>query len=428
MNSQKVGRWKVDAQQEHHFEYDPDWIKNPAGRALSLSMPLRPGPGYRGDAVRNFFENLLPDSDEIRRRLQTRFQTDSNRAFDLLREVGRDCVGAVQLTEESVLESPLRPAEGDFLGEEEIAALLRAASGAGWGQTNLDDLRISLAGAQEKTALTFVQGRWMRPTGSTPTTHIFKLPLGRFPSGLDLSTSVANEWLCHAILRELDVPVAPAQIARFEDLQVLVVERFDRRWNGGVLLRLPQEDLCQAFGVPPAKKYESDGGPGVRKIMTLLLGSSRAQADRTDFFRTLMIFWLLAAIDGHAKNFSLFLEPGGGFRLTPRYDVLSAYPVVGSALGNLRPQELKMAMKVWGESAHYHWERIKRHHWGRTGSDCGVFPAAAEIWEALFVAVPAALERVESQLPTDCPAELAEAILGGTRKALERARRDQPLR
>jgi len=129
---------------------------------------------------------------------------------------------------------------------------------------------------------------------------------------------------------------------------VLVVERFDRALakNGGWYMRLPQEDFCQATATAPASKYESDGGPGIEKIMDLLRGSEKAAADPRDFMRTQLVFWLLAAIDGHAKNFSVFLQAGGGYRLTPRYDILSAHPMLGHGRGKLSPHKIGMAMSV----------------------------------------------------------------------------------
>ena len=109
-------------------------------------------------------------------------------------------------------------------------------------------------------------------------------------------------------------------------------------------MRLPQEDFCQATATAPALKYESDGGPGIGKIMDLLLGSEKAAADRRDFMRTQLVFWLLAAIDGHAKNFSIFLRAGGAYQLTPRYDILSAHPMLGHGRGRLSPRKITMAM------------------------------------------------------------------------------------
>src|SRR6185295_4475234 len=150
--------------------------------------------------------------------------------------------------------------------------------------------------------------------------------IGGNPQGIDLSTSVENEWLCAQIARAFGIPVAECRMETFGDQSALVVERFDRRLSvdGKWFMRLPQEDFCQATATSSALKYESDGGPGIGKIMEMLLGSERAAEDRRDFMRTQLVFWLLAGIDGHAKNFSIFLLPGGAYRLTPRYDIMSA--------------------------------------------------------------------------------------------------------
>ncbi|MFO8237052.1 MAG: HipA domain-containing protein [Prochlorococcaceae cyanobacterium] len=153
-----------------------------------------------------------------------------------------------------------------------------------------------MAGAQEKTALLRHGDQWCVPRGPTPSTHIFKLPLGRVGvEGLDLSLSVENEWLCGRIAAAFGLPAAASTIACFEDQKVLVVERFDRRLyrDGSWWLRLPQEDVCQALGLPPGLKYQRDGGPGIAELMTLLRGSLAPLEDRMQLFRTLLLFWLL---------------------------------------------------------------------------------------------------------------------------------------
>src|SRR5205814_10181611 len=115
----------------------------------------------------------------------------------------------------------------------------------GRGEQADDVFRISLAGAQEKTALLKHKGVWLRPTGATPTTHILKLPIGGNPQGIDLSTSVENEWLCAQIVRGYGIPVADCSMETFGQQKTLVVERFDRALakNGGWYMRLPQEDF-----------------------------------------------------------------------------------------------------------------------------------------------------------------------------------------
>lgn len=158
-------------------------------------------------ALRNFFENLLPDNRIIRERLQARFHTPSTSAQDLLAEIGRDCVGALALLPEGRFPDGFDRIEGEQLSEGDIEQALERVTDD-HRQIDDHDFRISIAGAQEKTAFLWADGRWMRPTGATPTTHIFKLPLGIPPAGMDLSTSVENEWLCARILDAYEVPVA----------------------------------------------------------------------------------------------------------------------------------------------------------------------------------------------------------------------------
>jgi len=417
MNGQLVGHWRLPAGGGQEFAYVDSWLAAPEARPLSLSMPLRPAAQPYKKGVAEFFENLLPDNASIRARMQSRFGTASADAFDLLEEVGRDCVGAIQLMRQGE-KLDVKRITGHRLTTAGVAKLLAGSLGSTWGQNEGEDFRISLAGAQEKTALLWQENRWHSPTGTTPTTHIFKLPMGLGPQGLDLSTSVENEWLCAHIIRAFKIPAANCEIRQFGDLKALVVERFDRKLAAGGKwwLRLPQEDFCQATGTPPALKYENDGGPGITRIMDLLLGSSEAAADRADFMRTQVVFWLLAAIDGHAKNFSIFLEAGGRFRLTPRYDVLSAYPVLGHGKGKLAVQKIKMAMAVHGKNRHYEWRSIRARHWLETARRCGL-PGMSEILVELAEMTPAVISAVCKKLPKGFPQPIADSILHGLQQA-----------
>ncbi len=426
MNGLRVGTWAVSSQGQHELRYDPRWVRSPRGRPVSLSMPLRqPEDPYRGAVVRDYFENLLPDNRLIRERIRTRFGARSTQAFELLAQVGRDCVGALQLLPEDQEPSTLQSITGTPLSESQVAQLLRDVMTTG-RHTDDDAFRISLAGAQEKTALLLRDGQWWLPSGSTPTTHILKLPLGIAPSGIDLRTSVQNEWLCARLLAAYGVSVSQCHIVRFEEHEVLAVSRFDRQWatDNRWIVRIPQEDFAQFAGVPPELKYEADGGPGIRFILNALLGSTNAETDRQDFFRTQVLFWMLAAIDGHAKNFSIFIEPRGRYRLTPRYDVLSAYPVLGRKHGQLDPKKIKMAMAVWGVNRHSRWSEIHRKHFEYTARDCGL-GAQADQWIAdIIEQTPRALEVVARELPHDFPDSVAQPILDGVAAAAARLHKE----
>ncbi len=173
------------------------------------------------------------------------------------------------------------------------------------------------------------------------------------------------------------MPVAACQPMQFEDVKALVVERFDRTWwthpeGGQRLVRLPQEDMCQAMGVAPEAKYEADGGPDIDGILDLLDGSITREQDRRDFFKAQLLFWMLCATDGHGKNFSLFLRPGGRYQLTPLYDVLSAYPVLGEGPSRMSPHRVELAMAVRSRNVHWKVRDILLRHWVALGTRHGV--------------------------------------------------------
>lgn len=418
MNGERVGIWTVTAQGGHEFRYAGVWKDSPAVRPLSLSMPLRSeNVPYWGDVVEFYFDNLLPNSVNIRKRVQSRFGISTSKPFDLLREIGRDCVGAVQLLPEGEQPPEIRQIIGEPLSEQEIEGILvHATSGEGFPEDSRD-FRISIAGAQEKTALLRHKNTWHRPVGATPTTHIFKLPIGIIGIGnIDLTTSIENEWLCLELVQACGLDAAAAKIQQFGSQKVLVVKRFDRQpsANGSWIIRIPQEDMCQAFGLSPGMKYESEGGPGIQEIMDLLIGAKNSEQDRKTFFKTQIVLWLLAAIDGHAKNFSVFIEPKGRFSLTPIYDVLSAYPVLGNTADRLRKEKIKMAMAVYGKNKHYKWSRIRHDHWYRTGELCGLSKRViTEVFNEIIDAVPKAVGSIATKLPPDFPSSVADPILDG---------------
>jgi serine/threonine-protein kinase HipA len=234
----------------------------------------------------------------------------------------------------------------------------------------------------------------------------------------DFSDSVENEWLCAQIVKELGLPVASTKMATFGEQRVLIVERFDRQWmeeGGPWIARLPQEDLCQATAISPTGKYEADGGPGMNKCLELLGGSESALEDRQQFLLSQLAFWLLAATDGHAKNFSIFLHPGSRYAATPLYDVLSAWPVIGHGPNKLPYQEAKLAMALRSKSAHDRLDSIRARHWRELALKTG----GPQAWRAMVKLVQQAtraLDSVGSRLDAQFPAKVWEPIEAGVRR------------
>lgn len=428
MNGHFVGTWSLESGGDV-LQYDSEWVASPLRRPLSLSLPFTPGNRpHKGDVVRFYFENLLPDSKDIRERVARRYQVGSTDAYTLLREIGRDCVGALQIVPTGGTPPTDLRVQAEPLSDAQVAQVIRSTvQPAAYGDREVrDDFRISIAGAQEKTALTFWQGRWCRPLGATPTTHIFKLPMGVIGNLLlDMRHSVENEWLCAQLVAAFGLPVAHCEMLQFEDQKILGVERFDRRWGQGEqLLRLPQEDMCQATGTSPVLKYEADGGPGVDRIMALLDGSAERERDRYRFFMAQLLFWMLSATDGHAKNFSLFLRAQGAFEMAPLYDVLSVYPMLGEGPGKLSVHRARMAMAVRSKNAHWQVNKILLRHWQAVGARYGIVsPRGFGVDDLIEKAVqhtPAAVQLVQTQLPQGFPMEVAEPIFNGLLDAAQR--------
>lgn len=421
MNGLEVGEYIQHRGGAQEFIYSDAWLaKKENAIPLSLSLPLT-DKKHKGDVVYNYFENLLPDSKAIRKRIQARLGAETDQPFDLLSHIGRDCVGAVQLLTEQAAVN-VKQIEGEALSDSDIAEELSNYQTLPLGMSREKDFRISLAGAQEKTALLRHENQWLRPIGPTPTTHIFKLPIGRIEhSGMDLSASVENEWLCLQLLKAFGLPVPAATIATFEATKVLVVERFDRELaeDKSWIIRKPQEDLCQALGIAPGLKYESDGGPGMSQIMQVLASSIQPELDRNQFMQTVFLFWLLGAIDGHAKNFSLFLKQGGRFQLTPIYDVISAYPLASNR--QIEYQDLKMAMALHSKNTHYRWHTLLPRHW-LAEAKRNDFPGTGmqDIMNEVLNRLDSVIDTVGSSLPEGFPEDIARPIFEGMRKAAAR--------
>ena len=358
MDEQPAGRRVNEVSHgAHTFKYAPEWLASRYARPLSLSLPLQRG-NITSDAVFNFFDNLLPDSPIVRDRIVKRYHAKSRQPFDLLSEIGRDSVGAVTLIpEDETVTHPIMAWEKLTEARlEEVLTAYKADIPLGMIREE-NDFRISVAGAQEKTALLRIGNDWCIPKGITPTTHIIKLPIGeiRQPNAtLDLSQSVDNEYYCLLLAKELGLNVPDAEIIKAGNVRALAVERFDRRWNAErtVLLRLPQEDMCQTFGLPSSVKYES----------------------------------------------------------TPFYDIISAFPVLGGT--GIHISDLKLAMGLnASKGKKTAIDKIYPRHFLATAKVLR-FPEVQmhEILSDFARMIPAALDNVKTSLPTDFPENVVTAV------------------
>jgi serine/threonine-protein kinase HipA len=341
VDMQEMGRVSRDRSGKLSFTYEDAWRNGADAFPLSLSMPL--GLAEHGNVkIDPFLWGLLPDNDRVLAQWGRRFQVSARNAFGLIANVGEDCAGAVQFVQPERLEAIRRrsPADVEWLTAATIAQRLRAlrADHAAW-RLPRDTGQFSLAGAQPKTALLFLNGRWGLPSGRVPTTHILKPPTGEFDGHAE------NEHFCLELGRALGLTVPNSRILRFEDEIAIVVERYDRIQIGRRFQRIHQEDMCQALALPPTRKYESEGGPGVRQIVELVQTfSTNSAEDVWRFIDTVAFNWLIAGTDAHAKNYAVLLGSSGQVRLAPIYDLASVLPYP-----DFDAHRIRLAMKLGGE-------------------------------------------------------------------------------
>jgi serine/threonine-protein kinase HipA len=402
------------------FSYDPAWLASALAFPVASVLPLTQA-DWKGDPVIAAFDNLLPDAEgELRAKIAVRVGAEGKDVFSLLSALGRDCVGALQFLP---LEEEPAALDMDYrqISEAEMVADLKNLAAAPLALGEDEDFRISIAGAQEKTAYLRIGDHWAKPRGITPTSHIFKTPMGILPGPdqIDMSDSVENELFCMTLAREIGLPVAKVEKITLPGQVALAVERFDRLWEGETLKRLPQEDICQSLGYPSARKYQKAGGPGIGQIMDLLRESDDPIRDRETFFRAQIFYYLIGASDGHAKNFSLQLGRRGRFRLAPLYDILSVAPVVHA--GRLQRKRYRLAMSIDG---HYGIDEIVPRHFEAEGRPSGLPRGRAlELLTEMADRLGPALERSKLDLTDQVPDAVSAPITSDSMQRAEQVRK-----
>ena len=353
---QSVGQL-IQADGRLSFSYSPRWLQSPSAQPLSRSLPLRPE-SFDDKATRPFFAGLLPEGDK-RKLVAMALQVSPQNDYALLNGIGGECAGAVTLLEPGQQPTGL-PSEQyvRWLDDGELIAILdelpRRPMLAG-----KDGLRLSLAGAQDKLPVVFVNGHIGLPKQNTPSSHILK------PAISAVEGSVYNEGFCMALAMRLKLSVASTSIRRVADRVYLLVERYDRlRQPDGSLQRLHQEDFCQALGVAPEYKYQNEGGPDLTQCFDLIRKATRPSAPQVLRLLDYVIFnALIGNHDAHAKNFSLIYTRRGTV-LAPLYDALST-----AVYANLTD---KMAMKIGSK---YKFTEVQREHWDQFAQVAGLSPA-----------------------------------------------------
>ena len=349
-----VGRLWLDEKKRFCFQYDSQWLEH-SKIPLSLSLPLRIDP-YLDDESHPFFANLLPE-EKIRAVIARNLGVSVNNDYGLLERIGGDCAGAVSLYQES---ASLQREHGRYrqLSPDELAAIIRELP-----QRPLlageKGIRLSLAGAQKKLPVFYDDEHFHLGYGNLPSNYIIK------PAIENLDGTVENEAFCMALAHEIGLDVPRSFIHQHEETRVFVVKRYDRVTKADVTTRLHQEDFCQALGIPPEFKYETEGGPSLAACFNLLRNSSiRSGKDVLSLLNWVIFNYLIGNSDAHGKNISLLLMPEGPM-LAPFYDLLSTriYAHYGLAEG--------LAMKIGGENDP---GAIQKRHWELFAAEVGIKP------------------------------------------------------
>ena len=349
LNENRIGTLHRHKAGKLEFAYDPDY----RGIPLSYSMPLIERI-HGHDTITPFLWNLLPDDTRLLATWGRQFQVDSSNCFGLLREIGEDCAGAIRFVspeeEKEAQHGGLTPITEKEIGRR-LALLENDPSAA---RSLTDQGRFSLAGAQPKIALRQQNDNWYIPWGKEPTTHILKPPRSNF-SGL-----AENEHFCLKLASSLGLRAAESTVQTFDGNKTFLVKRFDRMKRKEGLYRIHQEDMCQALGIGPERKYENDNGPGISDIMGILSSSSRRLEDRESFIDAIVFNYLILGTDAHAKNYSI-LHTRQGFILAPLYDIASFAPYIQTQ------KDERIAMRI---DRYYKIAQIRKRHFERTAKSC----------------------------------------------------------
>lgn len=381
------------------FTYLDGYASDPDATPLSLSMPLAVGRSYGHRVTAPWLSNLLPDDDQVRANWARELGVSASSATALLERVGHDVAGAVQLAAPDEIENVLAQSGSleivsDKLVGERLRNLLSRPSQ--WAHA---DEGWSLAGAQSKfTAARTSAGQWAWPRGNAPSTHIIKPGIGRYP------IQALNEHLCLRALERVGVVTARTEFMSFDGIEAIMVERYDRlRLSGGTVVRLHQEDMCQALSVWPQNKYPSSGGPSAVDI-SRLLSKVASQRDIDRFTDAVIAQYLLGAPDGHAKNYSVILD-GEDVTLAPIYDVASMLPYPRDAGSSLD----RVAMSIAG---HNKFGDVRLNHVERFATNTGTDPGRlVDRTRAMATELPDAIAGATANVKAEGLVELRDSLI-----------------
>lgn len=360
LNGRPVGQLEQTKEGKLKFQYED------GARLISLSLPVEQK-RFGNMPCEKYFAGLLPESEDARKAIGKKFDANPKSTFSLLRAIGHDCAGAISFhdPEDPIVHDSDREAKMRTLSEQELEKHIRELPLKPLF-IGVEGLRLSLAGVQEKAAVCVLEDKIAIPIGGTPTTHILKPLISKYPA------SVQNEYLCLRAAARVGLPVPQVKMGRAGKETYLLVERYDRKIDKEKrIIRLHQEDFCQALGF--REKYQRFGGPGFKDCFELLMKTRIPIVDRDLLMRVIVFNYLVGNNDAHGKNFAILYDPDGNVHLAPFYDILctQAYPELTN----------DMCMKL-GE--HYDCKDIRESDWQRLCRETGfAFSGLKKITNAL---------------------------------------------
>ena len=406
LHAELIGRLTQDDDGDVSYQYAESWLQRAGAVPLSLSLPLRKK-RFRRKECRGFFAGILPEESK-REMIARNLGISARNDYAMLERIGGECAGAVTFVPHGET-TPDRHYGYRALSDDELSAILKELPRRPLlaGEENI---RLSLAGAQDKLAVRFQDGVISLPLGGAPSTHVLKPNVERFEG------VVFNEGFCMRLAAAAGFPAAAIQTREVGGLTYLLVERYDRHYRSApdgapTIERLHQEDFCQALGIVSEKKYQKEGGPSLKQCFALLRNVSSVPAiDLARLLDDVVFNYVVGNNDAHGKNFSLVYRPSGAseleIRLSPLYDVVSTvyYPELSR----------DMAMRI-GEQ--YSSEKVTLRDFEKLADDAQLGKAAVrarltEATERIIAALP--------DVPVTSPVakEVADLILRRAERAL----------
>lgn len=348
LNNDFVGVLSKDNNGGICFQYD----KN-AKKQLSLALPIREET-YLNKDCKGFFNGLLPESEYVRVAIGKKYGINPKNDFSLLSAIGYDCAGAVAFFNgKPKILKEYYEIKGNVLSDDGLEKYIKELPKKPLALGS--DKRLSLAGAQDKTAVVIINDKIAIPEDNVPSTYILK------PTINGLYETIENEYLCLKVAERLGIQIPNIQIGQTKDIKYLLIERYDRKVNDGKIKRIHQEDFCQASNIPSVYKYQSEGGVDFKRCIEILKKTTRPAVSIKRFVELMIFNYIVGNNDAHGKNFSILHYDNGVIAFAPAYDILctSVYPELSS----------KMAMKIGG---YYESDKIYPRHFERMARDIGV--------------------------------------------------------